>query len=76
MVDPVDGKKTKRFSPAKLIALSAVGAILGFGLCATNINKSDHLTILGLMCFFASLLGIVVGVIWAIAAAILRRKDG
>jgi hypothetical protein len=68
-----DGRKG--FStPAKVTAISAVLFLVSLGLCAVGGDfMSSHagfLTETGILFFFVSIVGLVVGILWLLIAAI------
>jgi hypothetical protein len=65
----------KGFSiPAKVTALSAALFLVSIGLCAVGGNfmsgNPGFLTTAGILCFFASIAGLFVGIVWMVVAAI------
>jgi hypothetical protein len=65
--EPEEQPAKIHFTPAKLIAISAILAILGFGLCASGFSVGDNdswrMTI-GSSGFYIGMLGITIGAIW------------
>jgi drug/metabolite transporter (DMT)-like permease len=59
-------------APLKVMAVSAVAAILGFGLCTANMMKNSNLANAGAVACCAALLIFVVSAIWFICATSLR----
>ena len=73
--EPEDQQDKKGFTPAKLIAVCALTAILGFGLCATAPNGflSEHPSWsvpVGGWIFMISACGILIGIVWLIMNAL------
>jgi len=72
--------KSRLGAPAKLIGASVLTVLLSIGLCnAGHFNlegSSSTLANVGVLLFFAGLLGGFVGVIWLIIAAIVGPRRG
>ena len=60
--------------PAKIIAVSAAGILLGLGFCGAGLSNQNNLSFLvtfGVISFWASILGMIVGFLgWIINAMI------
>ena len=70
-----DQEKSKRPSfrpPLIFLALSAVGTILGFGLCARNFMGNNRLGQLGADAFFICGAGLIAALVWLLVVAIIR----
>jgi len=81
MFDPLDAPTSKPFSPEKLLTFSVVGMLLGIGLCgaASPLHRLGLTgvvpVLMGSICFLASLLGLLVGLVWGILRAIFGRRE-
>ncbi|WP_158823245.1 hypothetical protein [Granulicella sp. S156] len=75
-------EKPRKIIGLKVIGVSVVGVLLALGLCGVQSRVSHgnfgFLSSVGLFLFFASVLGILVGLIIAIVEGIVAvsRKDG
>ena len=75
MFESEQQQRTRMGIPAKIIAISAAGFLLSLGLCGVGGALSTHnisgfLFVAGLAVLFASILGVIVGICWLIAAVI------
>jgi len=65
-------------APAKLIAGSVLGVLLGIGLCSVghfNLEgQSSPLANVGVFLFFAGMFGGFVGMVWVIIAAVIGSR--
>jgi len=69
MPDPIESPKSKPLTPLKLIAYSAAGILVSFGLCGAGGSLGDRfnfLAVAGSVCFSASAVGLILGVLWGI----------
>ena len=75
-------EKPRKIIGLKVIAISVAGILLALGLCgvqsAMSNGKFGFLSNVGLLLFFASVLGVVVGIIIAIVEGLVAvsRKGG
>ena len=79
MLESEQQKHTRMGTPAKIIAISAVGFLLSIGLCGVGGALSSHnisgfLFVAGVAVLFASILGVIVGICWLIIAAISNTE--
>jgi hypothetical protein len=87
MVDRAQGQKAKSFTPEKLLSISAAGLLVGIGLCGGGTMLASYsgrsvfsavpglLAFAGTVCLFGSLLGLVVGLVWAVLRSIFGRRE-
>jgi hypothetical protein len=74
-------QRKKTGLPAKLVAISVAGLLVGIGLCGAgsgikNEGVSEAFFVAGAICFWTSCLLFFVGLVWiAIAAAFKERTD-
>ena len=75
-------EKPRKFIGLKTIGISVVGVLLSLGLCGMQTKVSSggfgFLSTVGIFLFFASVLGLLAGLMIAIVEGIaaLSRKDG
>jgi hypothetical protein len=63
------GDPSRKFSlPAKFVTAFAMSTLLGFGLCTAgvlqNVESTSKLITFGYACFWVSLVGLVVSLLW------------
>jgi len=71
MVDRAQGQKAKSFTPEKLLSISAAGLLVGIGLCGGGTMLASYSG----RSVFSSLLGLVVGLVWAVLRSIFGRRE-
>jgi hypothetical protein len=77
VLEPNQQQRSGVRTPAIVIAISAAGLLLSLGLCGAGGALSHHgisgfLFASGVVVLFASIVGVVVGVLWLILAVILN----
>jgi hypothetical protein len=79
-LDPQSGEpQPRRFTASRLLSLSVAGVLCSIGICGAGAmlhmrGVTPRIATLGAIVLLASLLGLIVGALWALGAAMFGRK--
>jgi hypothetical protein len=74
MSDSTGDKAPTLSAPLKLMAISAAGAILSFGLCTANVMKNPSMANAGAIAFFLFVPIFTAAVLWLVVNLIRRAN--
>jgi hypothetical protein len=74
MSDSLGDKAPTLSAPLKVMAISAAGAILSFGLCTANVMKNPSMANAGAIAFFLFVPLFTAGLLWFVVNSVRRAS--